>query len=177
MSVASVAIDSVLRGLSYQGEGEKRMEGIADARGSAKSRGPCTAANDGRQGHTRRQRPSSRLPRLRSFFSFLDQLTNQRSSISMRTKLTPAPSGDTSTIPVAVAVSKEKPKVPKKDKDKCKSKKGAKSTAIKSRAPSIWTADEKKTILRIVSKRGASIKHFEGALPGRSGLACYVRWR
>jgi len=40
-----------------------------------------------------------------------------------------------------------------------------------------WTTSDKITLLNIVSSRGASIKHFEGAVEGRSGLACYIRWK
>jgi hypothetical protein len=40
-----------------------------------------------------------------------------------------------------------------------------------------WTMTDKLTLLAVVTKRGASIKTFEGAIDGRSGLACYIQWR
>jgi hypothetical protein len=49
-----------------------------------------------------------------------------------------------------------------------------KHPAIKKRP---WTPNNKITLLTIASRRGASIKTFEGAIDGRSGLACYIQWR
>jgi AraC-like DNA-binding protein len=40
-----------------------------------------------------------------------------------------------------------------------------------------WTPNNKITLLTIASRRGASIRTFEGAIDGRTGLACYIQWR
>jgi len=41
----------------------------------------------------------------------------------------------------------------------------------------VWTMTDKLTLLSVATRRGASIKSFEGAIDGRSGLACYIQWR
>jgi len=53
----------------------------------------------------------------------------------------------------------------------------AKSSTPPDAKPRPWTTEDKIVLLNIASSRGASIKHFEGAIEGRSGLACYIRWK
>ena len=76
-----------------------------------------------------------------------------------------------------------KPKAKSKSKPKpTPSKQPPQKTKAKSSTPSDpkcrpWTTEDKIALLNIVSSRGASIKNFEGAIEGRSGLACYIRWK
>jgi hypothetical protein len=77
--------------------------------------------------------------------------------------------------PKAKSKSKPKPKpTPSKQPPK---KTKAKSSSPPGPQPRPWITDDKIVLLNIVSSRGASIKNFEGAIEGRSGLACYIRWK
>jgi hypothetical protein len=40
-----------------------------------------------------------------------------------------------------------------------------------------WTPEEKLKIFEIVVKHGASVKHFEGVIEGRTAKQCYLSWQ
>jgi outer membrane biosynthesis protein TonB len=73
--------------------------------------------------------------------------------------------------------SKPKPKLVPTPSEKPPKKTKTKSSTPPDPKPRPWTTADKIVLFNIVSSTGASIKNFEGAIEGRSGLACYNRWK
>jgi len=92
---------------------------------------------------------------------------------------TPKSESKLKSKPMSMSKSKSKPKSKPVPTPSEKAPKKTKANPSTPRDPKYrhWTTDDKVALLNIVSSRGASIKHFEGAIEGRSGLTCYIRWR